>query len=87
MDSNSNKSGDQSKMLYGKKDYTIMLIGLGVILLGLLLMIGGKMPDEDTWDPNLIYSFRRITLAPFLIIVGLCIEVYAIFRKNKSTNE
>lgn len=87
MNSNSNKSGDQPKMLYGRKDYMIMLVGFAVILLGLVLMIGGKMPNDDTWDPNLIYSFRRITLAPFLIIVGLCIEVYVIFRKDKSIVE
>lgn len=88
MNSNTNKSGGgQSKMLYGRRDYMIMLIGLGVILLGLILMVGGKMPDEDTWDPNIIYSFRRITLAPILIIAGLCIEIYAIFRKDKSTQE
>lgn len=70
-------------LIFGKKDYTIMLIGWGVVVLGLILMIGGSMPDDDTWDPNLIYSFRRITLAPMLIIAGLIVQIYAIFRRDK----
>jgi len=38
------------------------------------------MPDPDTWDEDRIYSFRRITLAPLVIVIGLVVEVYAIFK-------
>jgi Protein of unknown function (DUF3098) len=70
--------------LFGKQNYIWMLIGLAVVALGLLLMAGGKSDSPAEFDPNKVYSFTRITLAPFLIIAGLCIEVYAIFRKPKN---
>ena len=44
-------------------------------------MVGGAMPSPDVWDENLIYGFRRTVLAPFIILVGFVIEVYAIFKK------
>ena len=57
-----------------------MLIGLAVIAVGMVLMSGGAMPSPDVWDESLIYSHRRITLAPIVILIGLGIEVYAIFK-------
>lgn len=65
---------------FQRENYVWMLIGFGVIVLGLLLMSGGAMPSPEVWDESIIYSFRRITLAPFIIIVGLALEVYAIFK-------
>lgn len=76
-------SDTNNDLIFGKKDYQIILIGWGLVVLGLVLMIGGNMPDNDTWDPDLIYSFRRITLAPMLIIAGLIVQIYAIFRRDK----
>lgn len=67
-------------MLFGKSNYIYMLIGIGLIVLGMLLMSGGHMPDAQTWDDSIIYSFRRVTLAPILIILGLLVEIYAIFK-------
>ncbi len=67
--------------LFGKENYKWMFIGIGLIALGLVLMSGGSMPDENTWDPDRIYSFRRITLAPIVIIAGLGLQVVAIFKK------
>ncbi len=61
-------------LLFSKKNYTLMLIGLGLIALGNILMIG----NED------IYSFTKITLAPILIMAGFLVEIYAImFRAKK----
>jgi hypothetical protein len=71
----------KNALVYGMGQYQFMLLGLLFLVLGLILMAGGAMPDEDTWDPSLIYSWRRITLAPILILVGLGIEIYAIFKK------
>lgn len=59
-----------------------MGIGLGLVLLGLLAMSGGAMPDNNTWDPNIIYSFRRITLAPILMVAGFVVVAYGIFKKK-----
>ena len=75
-------SGSPEDLLFGKNNYRLMLIGLALVVLGFILMSGGKMPDAGTWDESLIYSFTRITLAPIVILVGLGIEVYAIFAKK-----
>ena len=60
-----------------------MGVGLALVMLGLLLMSGGAMPDPNTWDPELIYSFRRITLAPFLMVAGFVVVIYGIFKKEQ----
>jgi hypothetical protein len=51
------------------------------MLLGILLMGGGAMPDPNTWDDSIIYSARRVTLAPLLMVAGMVVGVYAIFKK------
>lgn len=73
--------------LFGKENYRWMLIGIVLVALGLLLMIGGKSPDPNVFNPKEIYSFRRITLAPILILGGFVVEIFAIFRKGKPTNQ
>lgn len=67
--------------IFSKKQYLFSGIGLGLMIIGFFLMSGGEMPDDNTWDPNIIYSFRRITLAPILILAGLVMQVVAIFKK------
>lgn len=76
------QSGTKKSMplLYGWSQYKIMLAGLGLIALGLILMLGGSMPAPDVWDESIIYSFRRTVLAPGLILAGLLVEVWAIFK-------
>jgi hypothetical protein len=69
------------QLLFTKKNYMWVLIGLGFMFLGFLLMLGGEQSSPEVWEPEKIYSFRRITLAPFLILVGLGIQIYAIFKK------
>lgn len=71
-------------ILFGKENYLWILGGLVVMLLGLLLMSGGNSKDPNVFSNNEVYSFRRITVAPILILLGLGIEVFAIFRKPKS---
>jgi FtsH-binding integral membrane protein len=69
------------ELTFGKDTYIWMGIGLLLIAVGMALMSGGAMPDANTWDNNLIYGFRRVTLAPIVILLGLAVEVYAIFKK------
>lgn len=59
-----------------------MLVGLALIAVGMMLMSGGAMPDPNTWDENLIYSSRRILLAPVIILIGLVVEIFAIFKSS-----
>lgn len=68
------------EMTYGWAQYKWMLIGLGFIALGLILMSGGWMPSPDVWDESIIYSSRRLVLAPICMIIGLGLQIYAIFK-------
>lgn len=63
--------------VFGKKNYTFMLIGLAVIALGFIMMAGGGSDDPNVFNPD-IYNFQRIRLAPALVLLGFAIEVYAV---------
>lgn len=78
----SSVSSANVELLFGKKNYQFIMIGVGLIFLGLALMAGGHMPSPDIWDESLIYSPMRITVAPMLILAGLCVNVYAIFVRK-----
>ena len=71
--------------LFTKENYRWMSIGAGVIILGMLLMMGGKNQNPNVFDYNVVYSTMRITVAPIVILAGLMIEVYAIFKNPKTT--
>jgi hypothetical protein len=75
-----------SKPLFEKDNYRWMAIGFAIIILGLLLMMGGKSKDPNVFDPSQVYSFRRITIAPILILAGLALEIVGIFKKPKVQN-
>lgn len=77
-------SATGNNKLFGKENITWILAGLAVIALGLILMAGGKSNDPNVFKPEDVYSFTRITLAPILILAGLGLEIFAIFRKPKS---
>jgi hypothetical protein len=79
----SNESKQSPAFLFDKTNYILMGAGLLVIIIGYLLMTGGKSPDPKVFNDTEIYSFRRITLAPVLVLIGLAIEGYAIMRKPK----
>ena len=66
-----------------KENYKWMLIGLVVMAIGMILMAGGKSNDPSVFNRNEVYSTTRITVAPILILAGLVIEIFAIFRKPK----
>jgi hypothetical protein len=70
--------------LFSKENYIWMIAGIALVAIGILLMSGGKSADPNVFKDNEVYSFRRITLAPILILIGLGIEVYAIFKKPKA---
>ena len=71
---------EKKKLLFGKRNYKFMLIGIFFITLGFILMSGGGSDDPNIFNEE-IYSFRRIRLAPMLVIIGFIIEVYAILTK------
>jgi len=69
--------------LFSKENYMWMLLGVVVMAIGMLLMAGGKNTDPAVFDKSKVYSGTRITIAPILILAGLVIEIFAIFRKPK----
>src|SRR5215204_1715007 len=71
--------------LFGKENFKWMLIGVAVLMLGFMLMAGGGSDDPNVFNADEVYSTRRITIAPIIILIGLAIEIYAIFRQPKST--
>lgn len=72
---------DRDDLIFGRQTFVWIGIGIALMALGMLLMAGGAMPSPEVWDAGEIYSFRRITLAPIVIIAGLGVITYAIFRK------
>ena len=59
-----------------------MAIGFGIIVIGFILMIGGKSDDPNVFNPE-IFSFRRIVLAPMILLFGFMFEIYAIMKRPK----
>jgi len=76
-------SKGQPIFLFGKNNYYLMFAGIALIVIGFLMMSGAKITDPNAFDTSRIYSFRRVTLAPILIIAGFVVEVFAIMRKPK----
>lgn len=72
----------KGQFLFGKRNYTFMLIGIAFIALGFILMSGGGSDNPEVFNED-IYNFRRIRLAPTLVLIGFAIEVYAILAKAK----
>ena len=71
---------------FKKRNYVLMLIGLGLIVLGFLLMSGGASEDPTKFSQE-IFSFRRITLATIIVMLGFIIEVFAIMSLDKKNKE
>lgn len=71
--------------LFERDNLMWMGIGLVVMILGFLLMSGGRSDDPKVFNPEEVYSTTRITIAPLLILAGLAIEIFAIFRTPKNS--
>ncbi|ADV48362.1 DUF3098 domain-containing protein [Cellulophaga sp. E16_2] len=81
-----NSNPDSKKeFIFQNKNYTFMFIGLAFIVIGFILMSGGGSDDPNVFNPE-IYSFRRIRLAPTLVLIGLGIEIYAILLNPHKKN-
>ena len=76
-----NPQPKKKALLFGKKNYQFLFLGLILMALGFILMSGGGSHNQDVWNPE-IFNFRRIRLAPMLILLGLLVEVYAIMLKS-----
>ena len=70
------------EFLFEKVNYKILLIGLVVIALGFLLMSGGGSDNPKVFN-EAVFSFRRIRLAPTVVLIGFGITIYSIFKTSK----
>ncbi len=75
-----------SVLLFDKHKYGLLIAGLVVTALGFVLMIGGGSEDPAHFSEE-IFSFRRLTLAPILVLAGYVIQIYAIMKKTSNTAE
>jgi len=76
------KEASKSEFIFGRKNYKFMFIGLACIVLGFILMSGGGSDDPNIFN-DAIFSWRRIRLAPTLVLLGFGIQIYAILLNPK----
>ena len=74
---------EKSKMVLGKKNYVFIIIGCLVVILGFILMSGGGSENPNVFQEEELFSFRRITLAPFMVILGYGVILYGIMKKQQ----
>ncbi len=72
----------EATFVFAKENYKLMLIGIAVVAIGMLLMIGGASDDPNKMSEE-IFDFRRLTLAPIVIIAGYVVVLLAIIKKPK----
>jgi fumarate reductase subunit D len=82
------KNDDKGKLNFalGRENYKLLAIGFVIIVIGFLLMLGGKSPDPKVFNEK-IFSFRRITLAPVVVLAGFIFEIWAIMKKPGKTEK
>lgn len=81
------KENNKTEFIFGKKNYKWLFIGLAFIAIGFIIMAGGGSDDPNVFDES-IFSWRRIRLAPTLVLIGFGIQIYAILlNPNKDFKE
>jgi len=78
-----NESKEDQGFALGRENLKFLIIGFLIIVVGFVLMIGGKSADLNVFNKE-IFSFQRITLAPILVVIGFTFEIYAIMKKPRS---
>ena len=76
------------KKIFEKENFIISAVGLLVLIIGFILLSGGGSEDPNVFNPE-IFNFRRLFIAPFIIILGFVIQVVAImypFKNNNTSN-
>jgi len=79
------ETSPNSGFALAKENYIYLIIGFVVIIIGFLLMMGGKSSDPTVFNEKELFSFRRITLAPIVVLAGFAFEIWAIRKKPRSS--
>ena len=69
-------------LLFDKTSYILMGVCIVLVVIGFMLMSGGGSTNPHEFHPEELYSFRRVTLAPILILIGFGVGIFAIIRKH-----
>jgi hypothetical protein len=69
-------------LAFTAENYKLLLVGIGIIILGFVLMSGGGSGDPEVFEADVIFSPRRITLAPIVALIGYVFVVYAIMKRS-----
>lgn len=77
-------SESDGKMALGMQNYKLMLVGFVIIVIGFILMAGGGSDEPNVFNYDM-FSFRRITLAPIVVLFGFAFEIYAIMKRTKKS--
>ena len=78
------KAPETGGLVFGKTNYLLLIIGVGVIILGFILMVGKGSDDPNVFDKN-IFSFRTTTLAPIIVLIGFIIDGIAIMYRRSAS--
>ena len=78
-------SNNKGEFIFGKRNYKFMFIGLAFIIIGFILMSGGGSDDPNVFN-EAIFHWRRIRLAPALVLIGFGIQIYAILTRSKDSD-
>jgi len=76
---------DSDQFAIARENYKLLIIGFVIIVVGFILMIGGKPEDPSVFNEE-VFSFRRITLAPIVVLFGFIFEIWAIMKKPKEVS-
>lgn len=80
-----NDGKEKQNFALGKENYKLLAIGFAIIVTGFLLMLGGRSEDPNVFSDK-IFSFRRITLAPIVVLAGFVFEIWAIMKRPKNSD-
>ncbi len=72
--------------VFDRSNYMWMIAGVALILLGFVLISGGKSSDPAVFNADELYSIRRVTVAPLVMLLGFGLEVYAIMKRPKGAD-
>ena len=74
---------NKKEFLFNKDNYKYLFIGIALVFVGFLLMIGGASDNPNEFNEDALFGFRRITLAPLLVLGGFGVVLYSIMKKSK----
>jgi len=71
---------------FGKENYSLMLVSVGLLVIGFLLMIGGGSDDPNVFSDKM-FDFQRLTLSPIILMAGYILGIFAIIKKPRAEKE